>query len=477
MSDITRRNLLKGAAVAPAAVSEDARLNLIEIVVDTWGAHWMGCYGAAQTRTPNADALAARSAVYEDAYPEALPTLPARRALYTGRRIFPSELILQRDDGVKIRGWHQLFTEDVTLSETLQGAGYTTAIVSDVYHQFKPDKNYHRGFDCWRWIRGQEADRLATGPRRAIDPSRYLHASQAAQLKNRNNVMTQYLLNRRDWKTEDDWLPAQVFREASRWVADNAAENQPFHLHVESFSPHELWDPPEEYYRLHMKSDYRGPRLIHPPIVTAKMSPLEVEHVRALYAGLVSFVDARLGKFLQTVESLGLMKNTLIVLTADHGTMMGEQNQLHKGEQRLRTQVTHVPLMIYHPRQNWAGRRVKGFVQHTDVMPTILELLAVKAPSRVTGRSLTGGASPESIFIGWGEHASIRTPEWCYIGHWSPGTPFEQLYDLKRDPLELNDVADRHPALVREFRGRLKNYVASGWDVTRGTFAATLAGS
>jgi hypothetical protein len=68
--------------------------------------------------------------------------LPARQSIYTGRRIFPSDLILQRDYHVKIRGWHPLFAEDVTLSETLKGAGYTTAVISDIYHQFKPDKNF-----------------------------------------------------------------------------------------------------------------------------------------------------------------------------------------------------------------------------------------------------------------------------------------------------------------------------------------------
>jgi arylsulfatase A-like enzyme len=185
----------------------------------------------------------------------------------------------------------------------------------------------------------------------------------------------QYLLNRQDWKTEKDWLAAQVFDTASRWLDDNAAENQPFYLHIESFSPHEFWDPPEDYYRIYMKKDYRGPRLIQPPAVTTRMSPLEVEHAKALYAGLVTFTDACIGRFLGRVEQLGLMKNTLIVFVADHGTMMGEQGQLHKGETRLRVQCTNVPLAVYHPTLNWAGRKLRGYVQHHDLMPTVLERL------------------------------------------------------------------------------------------------------
>ena len=373
MSDFSRRTVLAGTAGLAAAAASPAqqgtqageRLNLIHIGVDTWGAEWLGCFGHPTVRTPNVDALAAKSAVFTEAFPEVLPTLPARRGIYTGRRIFPSDMVLQRDDQVRIRGWHPLFSEDVTISETLKAAGYVTSFISDVYHQFKPDKNFHRGFDAWHWVRGQEADRVETGPRNAIRLADYLHASQPGP------GPLQYLLNRREWKTEEDWTCAQVFREGARWLRNNTG-NQPFYLHLESFSPHEHWDPPEDYYRAYMQGDYKGPRLIAPPPVTKNMTPLQVEHVRALYAGLVTFVDARIGKFLREVEAQGLMRNTIIVFVADHGTLMGEQGQLHKGETRLRTQVTNVPLFLYHPNRPWAGKRVGGFVQHTDLATTLL---------------------------------------------------------------------------------------------------------
>ena len=488
MNRFSRRSLLAGAAgtaalpAAQAPLAAGGKLNLIHIGVDTWGTHWLGCYGAKHVRTPNVDALVARSAMFTGMYPEVLPTIPCRRSVYTGRRIFPSQMVRQPDDQVKIRGWHQLFTEDVTLSETLKAAGYTTAIISDIYHQFKPDKNFHRGFDSWRWIRGQESDRLESGPREAIRIKDYLHPSQWKGVgSQRMSGPMQYLLNRREWRNEDDWLAAQVFREAGRWLENNAGGNQPFQLHVESFSPHEFWDPPEDYYRMYMKSDYRGPRLIHPPNTTDAMTPVEVEHVRALYGGLVSFVDAQIGKFLKKVESLGLMKNTVIVFVADHGTMMGERKQLHKGETRIRTQVTHVPLAIYHPQRQWEGRRIGGFVQHTDIMPTVLDLLGLKVPARVTGESLVSSiearrdSKRDLIVTGWGEHGSVRTAEWDYIGRWSPGPKFEELYDLRKDPLELTDVAEKNPAVVAEMRAKLKSHVDGGWAITKGSFATILS--
>jgi len=482
MKRISRRTLLQGAAATPAAAAAaqqgaDGPLNLIHIGVDTWGAHHLGCYGHPEYKTPHADALIAKSAMFLDAYPQALPTIPCRRVVYTGRQVFPSERIVQPDDQVRIRGWHQMFAEDVTISEVLQQNGYTTAFVSDLYHQFKPGKNFTRGFDSWQWIRGQESDRLRTDGRDRIDLARYSHPSQKMQKPKKAAGVFQYLLNRQDWKTEDDWLPAQVFDTAERWLAGNTSENQPFYLHIESFAPHEFWDPPDSFYRMYMKRDYKGPKLIQPPAVTTNMSALEVEHARAMYAGLVSFTDAGIGKFLRRVEQLGLMRNSIIVFVADHGTMMGEQNQLHKGETRLRVQCTQVPLAIYHPRENWAARKVAGYVQHHDLMPTLLDLLGQKIPSRVTGTSLrpmiAGGKSPRPDWIvtGWGEHAAIRTPEWLFIGRWSPGAPFEELYDLKRDPLELTNVASANAKAVGDFRARLKQYVDEGWEITKGTFA------
>jgi len=472
--------MLAGAAAPAALAQADAArpLNLIHIGVDTWGAHHLGVYGHPEYRTPHVDALFAKSAMFMDAYPQALPTLPARRVLYTGRQVFPSLKFVQPDDQVRIRGWHPLYAEDVTLAETLAGTGYVTSIVSDLYHQFKPGKNFNRGFDCWNWIRGQEADRFRSAPRARIDLGRYSHASQPIPRGPKPTGVYQYLVNRQDWKTEEDWLAAQVFNTASHWLRANAAESQPFYLHIESFSPHEFWDPPEAWYRRYFTRDYNGPTLIHPPLSTARMTPLEVEHAQAMYKGFVSFVDDRIGRFLSTVESLGLMSNTIIVFVADHGTMMGEQGQLHKGETRLRTQCTQVPLAIYHPRRPWAGRRIGGFVQHTDLFPTVLDLVGVKAPARVTGESLvplveeSRASKRDWIVTGWGEHVSFRTPEWNYIQRWSEGTPgFEELYTLKSDPLELKPLRTGHESMRADFRQRLGRFIEESWSVTKGGFA------
>jgi len=172
---LSRRSLLKGAVVgamasaagfpaaAPGREPDDRNtgsvwerprkqsgnsLNLIVIVADTFRSDNLACYGPKwleQLETPNLDRFAKNSTIFADAYPEVMPTIPIRRTLYTGRRAIPSYYFPQ-DDIVKLPGWHQLYHEDVTPSKTLLEAGYVNALISSVYHQFRPDRNFHRGF-------------------------------------------------------------------------------------------------------------------------------------------------------------------------------------------------------------------------------------------------------------------------------------------------------------------------------------------
>ena len=120
-------------------------------------------------------------------------------------------------------------------------------------------------------------------------------------------------------------------------------------------------------------------------------------------------------------------------------------------------------------------------MQHVDLMPTLLDLLAVAKPSRVTGESLrpliesASDSRRETVITGWGEHGTIRNHEWAYIGRWSPGPRFEELYDVRKDPKELKNVAVANPQVAAEYRARLKDHVDSGWTITRGSFATKLS--
>ncbi len=125
----------------------------------------LGCYdGMAQT--PNLDALAEKSAVFTRLRSEALPTVPCRRSLNTGVRVFPWEQGRARYKGIynKHDGWLPLRESDVSIAERLLERDYTTAMVVDVYHLMKPSMNFHRGMKSFNFIRGQEWDKWRSAP-------------------------------------------------------------------------------------------------------------------------------------------------------------------------------------------------------------------------------------------------------------------------------------------------------------------------
>ena len=205
-----------------------------------------------------------------------------------------------------------------------------------------------------------------------------------------------------------------------------------------------------------------------------------VKRMRANYAGEASCVDYWFGRILETLRDLKLTDNTVIVFLADHGALLGEQGQFLKGPERLRTQVTHIPLLVRLPRKEMAGKRVKGFVQIPDLMPTLLGRLGLKPPARSTGadfwplvtgqtRSLRG-----HVVQAYGWIAAVRTPEWNYTRAWRPEKlpkPFaQQLYDCRRDPDELTNVAEKYPDEAKKLSAMLEEYMASGEAITRGSF-------
>jgi arylsulfatase A-like enzyme len=202
-------------------------------------------------------------------------------------------------------------------------------------------------------------------------------------------------------------------------------------------------------------------------------------------------VDYWIGELLDTVKQYGLFENTIIVFMSDHGAMLGEQGQFLKGPDKLRGQVTHIPLMIRTPDRQYAGKKISGFVQIPDVMPTVLHLLNLNAPKRVTGHNawdLVSGATRSLrgyVVQAYGWVGVARDQEWNYSEIWKPeadqdkfsvrpGAPATtykpQLYNIQNDPEELTDLAERHLDICKRMSAKLKEYIASGEGLTYGSF-------
>lgn len=302
--------------------------------------------------------------LFARAFPDCLPTVPVRRALHTGRRTWPvREWVSERGGSAHWYGWQRIPDEQVTLAEILAHAGYRTGFYADTYHLFKPTMNFHRGFLQWEWLRGQEMDRLRAPALvseelvlAAIPPGDVLPASL-------RQMMRQYLANAAARTVEERYFAPAVFRSAMRFLEENAPDRtgQPFFLCVDSFDPHEPWDPPAYYADLY-DPGYAGRQVIQPRYGPSDyLSGPELRHMRALYAGEVTMVDAWIGRLLQKVRDLGCWDNTAVVFLSDHGHQLGEHGLTGKVPAGLYPELTDLPLLIKHPHGAAAGTRVDVF--------------------------------------------------------------------------------------------------------------------
>jgi len=369
------------------------------------------------------------------------------------------------------------------------GVRHVPAQRPPVPHLQRPDRSFHRGYDYYEWIRGQEIDNYGQAPRKLADfselfPADYLNRPELTKqfARQRNSAfqlfLNQYLANRKRWLQDGESIVEITSKKAIRWLNENHDQG-PVFLHVEAFDPHEPWDPPKQFLEQYLKSP--GPHSWPEPPYSDTGVPKEgVERLRANYAGEASAVDHWFGQILATVDELGLTDNTVVVFLADHGALLGEQGQFVKGPERLRRQVTHIPLLIRTPDKRFAAQRVPGFLQVPDVAPTILGRLGLKAPARFTGVDVwpkaPGAAATDRdhVVIAYSWIASVRTHEWNYSAVWNKakykGDYPPQLYDLKADPDELHNVIDKHPDVARALHAKIDAYIASGQNLTNGTF-------
>ena len=135
--------------------------------------------------------------------------------------------------------------------------------------------------------------------------------------------MRQYFANVKERKTEADWFSPMVFTRASEFL-EVLSEGEPFFLTVDSFDPHEPWDPPEKYVKMYDES-YDGKEPYWPRSgPTDYLDKRELERMKARYSAEVTMMDRWSGRFLDKMEELSLFDNTLLVLLSDHGVAHGE---------------------------------------------------------------------------------------------------------------------------------------------------------
>lgn len=454
-------------------------MNVIVIVTDSLRVDHVGCYGS-KVRTPNLDRFAREAALFEHAYSDSLPTMPMRTTWWTGKVGFP------------YRTWQPFEPSDYLLAEVLWDRGYTSALITDTYHMHKPVYNCGRGFDTVVWVRGQEYDPWIVDPDIPVDLSRYHRFRGDDSDADWRPRFEQYLRNRTTFRTTEDHLAPRVAKEALRWldyVVKTKGQKDRLFLWVDFFDPHEPWDPPEPYRSLY-DPGYKGQEIIDPVTgeVAGYMTPAEVAHTRALYAGKVTFVDHWVGILLDHLRDLGLFDNSLIMHVSDHGEPFGEHGIIRKARPWNYEELVHIPWLIRHPAGLGAGQRFSQIVQSQDLMPTILHFLGIAQPLELPFLAPTRTMFPQDMVIDkktalldgtsllplmagevekirdyayTGHHArqwSIRTHAWSYLLPIDGSGPPE-LYDRQSDPSEQRNVLHVHPEVAKHLELELRRFV------------------
>ena len=446
----------------------DRRPNILMIMADQLAAQWTGTYGHPLVRTPHLDALAERGVRFDAAYTNCPICAPSRASMCTGRLVSSIEAF---DNGT------ELPASTPTFLHRLRGAGYRTWL-SGKMHFIGPDQ--HHGFERrltteiypsgFNWTPDWRESPCAN-PGSAVD-----------QLRHSGTC---------DWSLQLDYDEETHFRalEGLRDLARMRDEGRPFFLCASYTHPHDPFCITPEWWNLYDPDVVDLPESA--PIDFDDMHPydqwLQIHHMvreyppteeairntRRAYYGMVSYFDEKVGQLVGELERLGLGDETIVVVTSDHGEMLGERGMWFK--RTCYEPSTRVPLVVAGTDRVAGGRTLSQSVSLVDLFPTFAEWAgadeAVDDPAVLDGHSLAGLAAGEngawdfpaiSEYCSEGVCAPIRMAVKDGLKYIHVHGEAPQLYDLGADPLEReNRYGD--PALVARFEP-LRAAVHDGWD-------------
>jgi arylsulfatase A-like enzyme len=474
----TRRRFLSTGASAVAAASlgsgcaeephrrgrRSDRPNVVVIIIDTLRAdHVFG----GRARTPNIDGLAREGLAFTRVHPEAMPTVPARNSILSGRRVFPFEGWHPYRGLPRFPGWAPIDDVGDAFTTVLRRAGYWTGYVTDnPFLGFsRPYERLRRSFDQFVRRGGQIGGSAAGVSQREL--RRWLPPWLEREPELRDRVI-RYLANGDYAHDETRSFSARVFRSGAKALA-TAARQRPFALVVDAFEPHEPWTPPRRYIDMYGDPDYRGVepvRQLNLPVsryLQGEDRELMLERMRALYAAEVTLTDRWLGVFLDRLHDLHLERETVVVLVSDHGFYLGEHGLTGKLHKVLHPELTHVPLILVDPQRRRAGQRTGYRASTHDLGPTLLSIAGVKAPAAMDGTDLSpllSGTSPPHrpySYGGYSDSFYIRSDGWAMFAENSGRGA--RLFDLREDPDERRDVASGHTDKVGELSGEVRRRI------------------
>ncbi len=429
-------------------------------------------YGNDWIHTPNFDSFARDCYIFEKVYPESLPTIPVRRAIHTGIRTFPFKNDVKRrtDDVVESPGWTPIPDEYTHISEYLNSQNYITSFITSTYHQFKPNMNFHLGFDEWHFIRGQEFDKYKISHQQGKSSLNSKIKNHIPE-KNKNNftgvyiqkqVLKRFFANTQYRKSEEDYIPAQTFSTAIKFVEENKNVKNIF-CFIDEFDPHEPWDPPRHFYELYCENHNLSKKIIMPIYGNSEptISESEFKSMKACYAGEVSFCDTQFGLFIEKLKLLDLYEECLIILTSDHGFSFGEHGVIGKIPQYMYPELVDIPLLIKPPGNLKNPVFISdSYIYTLDILPTIFGFLRKEVPNGIEGINLEDIISRSSTMIcrmhmtcGYSLWTLYKDDNFAFIT--KNDNTEHKLYDLSQDANWQVNIAENNLKLCNELFNKI----------------------
>lgn len=404
------------------------KLNLLLLGIDSLRADHMSCYGYHRLTTPHMDSIASNGVLFENAYSPYIPTTPGYTAMLTGTDVMTNQMVSLGPKGP--------IPESIKLlPEILHEKGYRSACIgfdTPFYRGFDKYETYH-AWMAWEDAPGHKAEALNEKALPALE--------QMAD--------GPFLLFLRHMDPHSPYLPPPPF---DRMFYDK----DPCDPSVNTMKPVFDFAPFAEFFKSWM-----------PPGIT------DIEWVVARYDSSLAYMDACIRRIFTRLEELGVMENTLIVITSDHGETLTEHD-IYFDHHGLYEPTIHIPLIYCLPGLVPEGRRIKGYVLQQDLTPTILDLLGYRDLARklgmdgksavplMEGRRVTNYSEFYLTECTWMRKRGWRTPHYKLIDALEPDfhhKPAVELYDLVEDPLENHNIAQDRPEVVAAMKKAMEDWV------------------
>lgn len=434
-----------------------SRPNVLLILADEHAPQFSGIYGHSIVRSPNLDRLGAEGVVFDGAYCNSPICVPSRMSLMTGR--------LPSSDGVYDNA-SPLRSDTVTWAHLLRSIGYDVVLAG---------KQHFVGPDQLHGFRAQISHDLHAS---ALHPIYRWDDGVSPANKPWHHLRTIGPGTTPELEVDDD-----VEAKSVDYIRSKADSDEPWVLVSSYIAPHFPFVAPQKYWDMydpdavdmphiptgHLDEQHPLYRRLRSTFGLDDVSEEQIRRARAAYYALVTYLDDKVGRLLQTLEETGQADNTIVVFTADHGEMLGEHGLWRKST--FYEHSARVPLVMRWPGVVGGGRRVPEAVSLVDFVATLLEVADVEPTRPLDGTSLTtlmSGSDP-----GWKDEAISE-----YVAHGILGptamlrrgkykfnyihgeTP--ELYDLEADPGEFTNLAgdEAYRAIVAEMQAAL----LSRWD-------------